>query len=854
MKNRFRKTVSVTIGILIILGVSSLTNPNEIPEDKHEKLGMAIRDLMETFGNKYPDGDNYLKTLNTIVPTDTNSFIALQKRALLANPLLIEHPVLFVTHAKYKAHYHAIDMLFHTGEFNWDRQESHSNRFEGGSSMKYLDVSTGKIIKLLETEEGLIRDPDIYFDGKKIVFAMRNNREDDYHIYEINIDGSGFKQLTSLKGVCDFDPVYLPDDKIVFCSTREPKYNKCSRDHAANLYRMNADGSNIHRITRNTLFDNHPEILPDGRILYARWEYIDRNYGDAHGIWTVKPDGTGQALYYGNNTAVPPAVFNQHLIPSTDKVVCILGNHHYSLNGAIAVINQNKGIEGKDPILFTIPEHIKEIVRQGGKFAPDIIEGIPFAKYEDVWPLSENYFLCSKTMGLLETKRGIFLVDVFGNEVIIHQEDKGCFDPMPVMARSRPAVIPDQRKYDNSKGLVYIQNVYEGTHLKGVKPGSAKYIRVVESPAKKNWSGGFWGGQGYQAPGMNWHNFSSKRIIGTVPVEEDGSAYFEVPSDIFIYYQLLDENKMMIQSMRSGTVVQPGETIGCVGCHEDRLSTPRASTTAMAMKRPPSTIEGWYGPTRKFSYTREVQPVFDRHCVECHDFEKEAGKRLILAGDRNLYFNASYIDLQLPGQKAIYVVGGGPAEIQEAYSWGSHASLLTKIVTNQHHTHVKTDLSKEDQERIITWIDLNAPYYPTYESAYPNSLTGRSPINSTQLKRLSEITGIDFVSLNIFTRQERALITFERPELSPCLKKIKDKKLYDEALAIITLGKENLENIPRCDMENFVPCKMDQLRMKRFNDLNSIEMMYREAIQKNKRMYEKDIKQSVIPPDIPVKY
>jgi len=843
-----RKLLFPIVCILLLTNASSVEIPTKIPKDTHERLEFAIKDLMITFGTGYPEGENYLERLSRILPSDTLSLAALKREALLANPLLKRQPILFVTHAQYQSHYHAVDMLFHTGEFNWDRQESHSNLFEGGSSLKYLDVSTGRIVTLLETDEGLIRDPDIYFDGKKVVFAMRQKQEDNYHIYEINIDGTGLIQLTTLKGVSDFDPVYLPDDKIVFSSTREPKYNKCSRDHAANLYRMNADGSNIHRITRNTLFDNHPEVLPDGRILYARWEYVDRNFGDAHGIWTVRPDGTGQALYYGNNTAVPPAVFNQHLIPSTNHVVCILGNHHHVLNGAIAVINRSKGIEGKDPILFTIPDDVKDISRQGGEFACDIIQPLPFPKYEDVWPLSGNYFLCSRNLGLTDTKTGIYLIDIFGNEVLVHMEEQACFDPMPLKERPRPAILSDRRKFDQSNGLVYIQNVYEGTHMKGVKPGSAKYIRIVESPAKKNWSGGQWFGQGYQAPGMNWHGFTSKRIIGTVPVEEDGSAYFEVPSDIFIFYQVLDENKMMIQSMRSGTVIQPGETQGCVGCHEDRLSTPRVSMKTMAMMRPPSQIEDWYGPVRGFSFTREVQPVFDRHCVKCHDYGREARKRLILAGDRNPYFNASYIDLHLPQQKVITVVGGGPAEIQEAYSWGSHASLLTKVVTNQHNTHTTTKLSKEEQERIITWLDLNAPYYPTYESAYPKSLTGRSPLDNAQIRRLSEITGIDFFSLIWYTRQERALITFERPELSPCLKDIMDENLYREAMGIISQGKKNLEERARCDMENFVPCKMDQLRMKRFDALHLIEMKYREAIRNNRRMYDRDIKIDVMPP------
>ena len=163
-----------------------------------------------------------------------------------------------------------------------------------------------------------------------------------------------------------------------------------------------------------------------------------------------------------------------------------------------------------------------------------------------------------------------------------------------------------------------------------------------------------------------------KKILGTVPVEKDGSAYFEVPSDTYLYFQLLDKDGKMIHSMRSGTMVHPGEVLGCIGCHENRHSAPPVTShsTPLAFKREPSKLKEWYGDPRQFGFMREVQPVFDRHCVKCHDFNKPAGKKLILAGDRNIYFNASYIDLWL--KKQIKCVGAGPAEVQQAYSWGSH--------------------------------------------------------------------------------------------------------------------------------------------------------------------------------------
>ncbi len=244
-------------------------------------------------------------------------------------------------------------------------------------------------------------------------------------------------------------------------------------------------------------------------------------------------------------------------------------------------------------------------------------------------------------------------------------------------------MIPSRRDFTSPVGYFYVQDVYRGTHMQGVKRGSVKSLRVVESPEKRAWSDGRWFGQGYTAPGMNWHSLENKRILGTVPVEEDGSAYFAVPAEKFVYFQLLDENGMMVQSMRSGAFVQPGERTGCVGCHDDRRGVPPERDHSLAMRRPPSALGGWHGEPRLFGYMAEVQPVWDRHCVRCHDYGTEGGKKLNLAPDRDITFATSYIDLWRKGYTA--GVGAGPAEIQPPYSWGSHASRLVKTLLEPHY-------------------------------------------------------------------------------------------------------------------------------------------------------------------------
>jgi len=799
-------------------------------------LRAAVEDLSRTFPSRYPRGRQFLARIARIrervaeakADEEANlarEFVALRREALAANPLVGGRPIVFVVRRQYRSSFHAIDTLFHTGEQN-------TARFEGGGAMKTIDLATGKVTTLVDVPEGVARDPDVHFDGKRIVFAMRRTIKEDYHIWEIGADGAGLKQLTFAEGVSDFGPIYLPDDSIVFSSTREPKYNMCSRDIAANLFRMEPDGANIHQITRNTLFDNHADLLPDGRILYARWEYVDRNFGDAHSLWTVGQDGTNQAIFWGNNTASPGAVFNAHLIPGTHRILCILGPHHDRLWGALGIIDPSLGMDGRGPILRTWPADAINLARAGGPFDCDIYARVR-PKYEDPWPLSAKHFLCSRMTGVGE-QMGITLIDVFGNEALLHTEGPGCYDPMPVGPRPRPPVIPPRRDFSDAPGLLYVMDVYQGTHMRGVERGTVKRLRVVESPEKRFWSPGSWNGQGYTAPGMNWHSLENKRILGTVPVEEDGSAYFVVPAERFVYFQLLDADGMMIQSMRSGTVLQPGERTGCVGCHEDRLTAP-PNHQSLAVPRPPRKLEPWHGPPRLFSYMAEVQPVFNRHCLGCHDYGKKGARKLILAPDRTTCFNASYNELWR--RKYVRCVGGGPAPVQQAYSWGAHASKLVRTLRSGHND---VRLSPEELDRIVTWVDLNAPYYAHYACAYPDSLTGRCPLDGGQLRRLTELTGVPFGRLKGHGSNRGPQVSFDRPELSPALAKFNDKgdPKYAEALAIIRSGQEMLRKRPRADMPGFVPCETDRRRQAKYVARRRIEADSRRAIREGTKRYD----------------
>ena len=845
---------NVLVAALVASSMVSISGVSAAELAATQSLHAAIQDLMATFQDRYPKGKEYLARLDGV--RSPAEFEALQREALVANPLVSGQPLLFIARAQYVPDHHNSETMFQTGEIN-------TGSFRGPGAMKRIDLNradfkfppprtviegTGKktrvvvlaeknhdgpgVTTLVELPEGIARDPDVSFDGKKILFAMRRDRQDDYHVYEVRADGAGLKQLTFGSGISDIDPIYLADGRILFTSTREPKYCMCNRHIMGNLFTMDADGANLQQIGHSTLHEGHGTLLADGRVIYDRWEYVDRNFGNAQGLWTSNPDGTNHAIYYGNNTMSPGAKLEARAIPGTEMVICTFSSCHDRPWGALAILDRRLGTEGRGPVVRTWPAGAIELIGRGGF---DTFAQVR-PKYEDPYPLSDKYFLCSRMTGVGE-QMGIYLLDVFGNEILLHVESAGCFDPVPLAPRPRPPVIPSRIDLTQKDGYFYVSNVYEGTGMENVPRGTIKQLRVVVSPEKRFWTGPGWdGGTGQQAPGMSWNDFNNKRILGTVPVESDGSAFFAVPADTFVYFQVLDEKGMMVQSMRSGTIVRPGERAGCVGCHEHRQMGVSYSSTSLAMRRGPSRLQPWYGQPRNFGYLTEVQPVFDKYCVSCHDYGKEAGKKLNLAGDLNACFNTSFVEIR--SKNYVHVVGAGPAEVQLPGSWGARVSRLVKVLSEGHgkpeiDRQVKID--REGLDRIVTWIDINAPYYPEYAGgAYRDNAYGRCPIDNKQLARIEHLIGAKI------QRNDMALLNFTRPQWSPCLAGFADKNSpqYREVLQILQAGKEKLSRQPRPDMLDFqLTDKLEIAQQCKYDALRKAEAEARAAITEGKKQY-----------------
>ena len=776
---------------------------------------------------------------------------------------LADKSIVCVLRAQYPVDHHNTANIFQRGEIN---QNSWHKLAKGGSRLFKIDFDAegnpSQTI-LLELPKGIIRDVEASYDASHILFSMRKSFEDSYHIYEMDLQSRKIKQLTRLAEVSDIDPIYLPDGDIAFASTRAAKYCGCNRHIMCNLYKMSPDGANITQIGNSIEFEGTPSITRDGKILYTRWEYVDRNFSGAQGLWTCNPDGTRHALYWGQETKNP--ALNGIQIPNSNKVAAILSSCHDIAWGALAIIDKNIGVEGEKSVVKIFPESARKLIDKPGDKYADSMKAVKI-KYEDPEPISEKFILSSRQASEKSQTMNLYLTDIeSGTDVLVGKstEGMGLFDAKLLARRTPPMTAAPQRSYDTSeKALAYVSDVYEGTHLKGVKRGDIKYLRIVENPPKLYWSGGYWENEGSQAPAMNYDDYDDKIILGTVPVESDGSAYFEVPAEKFIYLQALDANGDMLQTMRSGMSILPGEIASCAGCHESRTAPPPASLRhSLALKRKPSKIKPTpAGATgSEFSYIKNIQPILDRHCVKCHDFGGKGSEKIVLCGDRGLVFNQSY--LQLHSKKAISAIGAGPDAVVEANTWGAKHSKIVRMIRNG-HSGVK--MPENEFAVLRAWIDLNAPYYSTEDSAYPQNPSGRSPLAFAEIQRIFELAAPEAEKIgyskkeileqkapfgvwknNVIKNRIAArlyrfeIVSFDRPEMSPILKAIpKGTPAYGEALEIIRQGARRLDSKPRADMESFASSEDAKTKNKRAAALRRLEESARKAIENGEKFFD----------------
>ena len=564
-----------------------------------------------------------------------------------------------------------------------------------GAQLCKLNLRTGKLTVLVDDPAGSIRDPQVHYDGQKILFSYRPGGTKHFHLHEIGADAGGLRQLTD-GPFDDIEPTYLPDGDIVFSSSRCKRFVACWYTPVATLHRMDADGGNIRILSSNIVHENTPAVLGDGRVMYTRWEYVDRAPQKFHGLWTMNPDGTNQRIIFGNTQ--PPGewtlMIDARPIPGTDKVVAIFSPHHGNREhaGHVMIVDLNAGPDDPDRARRISPNVKMENGWMGGR------DG-----FRDPCPLATDCFVIARD-------KSLFLLDDQGHTQEIYRGEKMVHEPGLIRPRPRERLLAPRTKLAEPTGRLILADAHRGRNMEGVKPGQIKKLLVLEQlPKPVNFSGV------QQTLSMNG-SFTLKRILGTVPVEDDGSAYLEVPALRSLYFVALDAEGRTVKRMQSFYTVMPGETIGCVGCHEHRAETPRFSPMLLAAARPPSQIEPIPDLPDVIDYPRDIQPVLDRHCVACHSPEKPDG-RVVLTGDYNEWYTQSYFALfssdQVRDSQGYDEDGNRPAR-----GFGSAASPLMQKIDGSHY---QVKLSAAEQKLIQMWIDTGATYPGTYGALRPGT-------------------------------------------------------------------------------------------------------------------------------------
>lgn len=603
-----------------------------------------------------------------------------------------------------------------------------SNRYKPGSGIFTLSPvrPDGRVTSLASAlpSDAIYRDPDLSFDGRRVLFSCKFDRPTPCRIYEVGIDGQGLRQITD-SPYDDVDPCYLPDGRILFVSTRCRRVTLCHNAFTVSvLHSMKADGTDIRCISPNTVHDFKPSVMPDGQITFTRWEYVDKHLGNQQSLWIANPDGTRMRHVAGNHFG-PLTFWEPFRVPGSRQIACILAPHMPLACGPVALV---------DPIHSSASPAIFE------NLTPELPPPTHFSwlrkdvgYYTYAYPLSDKYFLVSYNYGPDDrdpTGYGIYLLDRWNNRDLIYRDPElSAFEPLPVRARPTPPIVAPHvpaeivAAEDEKTGTFYVADVYRG--LSGVERGEVKYLRVIEEipkPVSANCSG-----FAIQYPVVsNRGHLALKRLWGTVPVEADGSAHFTVPAGKALYFAALDENHMEIQRMRSFTSVAPGERFGCVGCHEPKHTSPLNRLAApTAVMRSPSAITPPEGGVRAPDFFYDVQPVLDRHCAKCHGGPRPQGG-VDLSADYTNLFNVAYETLTNKGlvkYVSDYTVDSLPTRPPKFF--GSHASRVVQVLLTTHKKEGRVNMPASDFRRLVTWIDCNGPYYGTYTFSRPGTIGGR---------------------------------------------------------------------------------------------------------------------------------
>jgi formylglycine-generating enzyme required for sulfatase activity len=744
-------------------------------------LRRAIYDLTKTHPDKYVNGPEFsarLNELERILPDvktglaacdpaalkASEEILKLQKDALLANPLLDFDKLLFIRRSVGSPSLGLVQ--------NWQSNCTLPREGFDNDIAQLSPVSPdGAVTTIYKPEKPVfVGDVDLNFDADRMLFSSIGAL-DRWQIFEVGVDGKNLRQVTpgDEPDVDDYDPCYLPDGRIMFCSnayfTAVPCVNGTTR--CASLYRMESDGSGIRQLCFDQEHNWCPTMLPNGRVLYLRWEYTDTPHTHDRVLFHMNPDGTNQSEYYGSNSYWPNSLFYARPVPgSSTKFVGIVSGHHgVPRMGELVLFDIARGRRECSGAIQRIPGWGKKIewgddFRRDSPLIADNLVDNSWPKFLHPYPLSDKYFLasCKPTPNSLW---GLYLVDVFDNMLLLREEpEQALFEPVPLRKTERPPLIPDSVKPERDDAVVYLADVYSGGGLRGIPKGEVKSLRLFTYHFLYPGMGGPQAVVGMEGP------WDMRRTLGTVPVEPDGSAYFRVPANTPISVQPLDGEGKALQLMRSWFTGMRGETVSCVGCHESQNSTPPQKRGA-ALDREPSEIAYWHGQQRGYNFDRELQPTLDKYCAGCHDGNSDIPnfkERAHITDYTSVFhnggvdaghFSVSYANLhryvRRPGLESDY-------HMLTPMEFHSDSTELVQILSKGHHN---VHLDADSWDRLITWIDFNAPFNGTW-----TEIAGKDRVEYPSTRRrelLKKYAGMDSAPEAIPTTEEPP-VAFVKPD------------------------------------------------------------------------------------------
>lgn len=646
--------------------------------------------VKQGFGNIY-SGDE-------AVLVNAEKAVANKRAILLANPLLNGDKILTVRYQLGNRDRRAMAPELGTQSNNWSNQESARRKGFNADIVELSNLRDEVQIRTIYKPDNTssIADLKLHWDGDRAMFTqtMSDNR---WNVFEVKLNNGDCKKLIDNPepDLEFYDGTYLPDGRIIANSNIGYQGVPCvnGSDPVGNMVLYTPQSKNLRRLTFDQDANWNPVIMNNGRVMYTRWEYTDLTHYYTRIVMNMNPDGTEQKALYGSGSMFPNSTFDVQPLPgyASAFVGIISGHHGVARSGRLILFDPAKARKGAAGMLQEIPHRNRPIVEE---VKDRLVDGV-WPQFIKPSPLNDTYFLVAAKLDKNDLW-GIYLVDKFDNVTCLHKmEGEGYISPIAVRKTVTPPAIPDRVKLDDKQATVFIQDIYEGEGLKGIPRGTVKSLRLhayeyayVQTQSDHNW-------HGIQS------GWDIKRMLGTVPVGEDGSVIFKIPANTPVSIQPLDKDGVAVQWMRSWLTGQPGEIVSCVGCHEDQnqIVIPKR---VIASQKAPHALTPPEGGTRSFTFDLEVQPILDRACIACHNGE---GKAFDLRGGKKdgRGYGTSYLNLH----PYVHRQGGeGDMVVLYPYEYHPNTSELVRLLKKGHYNVQLTDA---EWSKIYNWIDYNAP-------------------------------------------------------------------------------------------------------------------------------------------------